>query len=232
MKKIKLLFIALIYISTTLSAFAQWSVISSVDTMTDEKKLSATTKNEAGYRMQIYRIKNNGPVWINFETPANTTDMFASKPLMYRVDKNKPYTVDLTNSLAKYGIVNSEWNPKWVNFLVWHGKESSSSSPILSELMQGNKLVFRYGVATGGFKDVEFDLVGAEDAIKNAINISGPASAEQLESEKEVKRLVSEHIVSCARKKSGSSDCSNKISSCAQTYKDNIEKYKLCVSNE
>lgn len=166
MKKFKVLFIALIYISTAVSAFGQWSVVSSVDAMTDEKKLSATTKNEAGYRMQIYRIKNNGPVWINFEIPTNTTDMFASKPLMYRIDKNKPYTVDLTNSLAKFGIVNSEWNPKWVNFLVWHGKESSGSSPILSELMQGKKLVFRYGVATGGFKDVEFDLVGQKMQLK------------------------------------------------------------------
>ena len=232
MKKIKLLFIVLIYISTAVNAFGQWSVVSTVDNMTDEKKISAISKNEAGYRMQVYRIKNNGPVWINLEIPSSTTDMFATKPLMYRIDKNKPHTVDLTNSLAKFGIVSSEWNPKWVNFLVWHGNEKSGSSPILSELMQGNKLLFRYGMATGGFKDVEFDLVGAEEAIKNAINISGPASVEQLESEKEVRRLASDHVVSCVRKKTGNSDCSNKISLCAQTHKDNVEKYKTCVAND
>lgn len=226
----KNLLVAVILAGYSVCSFGQWSVASSIDAMSDEKKLSAITKNEAGYRIQIYRIKNNGPVWMNFEIPSSSSDMFApSMPIMYRIDKNKPYTVDLTNSLERVGLINSEWNPKWINFLVWHGDEKSGSSPILSELMRGSKLALRYNIVTGGFRDVEFNLAGGEAAIKNALNVSGSASTEHLDAEKEVRRLIAEHVKICIRKQSGNSECSQKVVSCAKSNTDDITGYKACV---
>ena len=51
------------------------------------------------------------------------------------------------------GIQAYEWKPKWVNFLIWHGKEDEGIANDFVQLMEGQKVVFRYYLSIGGYKD-------------------------------------------------------------------------------
>jgi phosphoribosylformylglycinamidine (FGAM) synthase-like amidotransferase family enzyme len=70
------------------------------------------------------------------------------------------------------GIHAYEWEPKWVNFLIWHGNENESIAKDLVHLMKGKRVVFRYYLSTGGHKDTSFTLKGSVSAITSAIGIN------------------------------------------------------------
>jgi len=93
-------------------------------------------------------------------------------------------------------------------------------------------LTFRYNIFTGGFKDVDFNLSGADVAIKEAINISGIVSSDQIEAQKEVRKLFSLQAQLCLTKKINSSEFLEKNLNCAKNFKDNAVEYKQCIDSE
>ena len=93
---------------------------------------------------------------------------------MYRVDRNEPVNLERMKKTHKMGlgIQAYEWEPKWVNFLMWHGKEDEGIANDLVQIIQGDTIVFRYYLTTGGSKDTSFTLNGAASAISEAIGIN------------------------------------------------------------
>ncbi|MCG8428851.1 MAG: hypothetical protein MI754_15965, partial [Chromatiales bacterium] len=64
------------------------------------------------------------------------------------------------------GIVQA-YQPSRMSFRIGAAKDERPRN--LVELLQGNKMVFRYYLATGGYKDISFSLQGSAKAISAAI---------------------------------------------------------------
>jgi hypothetical protein len=156
------------------SSYASWKTTEKIDSMTDERRKLATVVNESGHTFSIYRIAN-GSVWANFALSERSLDQLASKtPPLFRVDKFEAHDLSEAKRMQDMGvgIQAYSWEPKWVNFLVWHGKESEGRSATIDQLMLGKSLTVRYYLFTGGHKETTFTLANARQAITAALSIN------------------------------------------------------------
>jgi hypothetical protein len=148
-----------------------WSLRVSTDAMTDKEHRVAVTENAQGHRLSVYRLES-GAVWMNFAVSDGSLDLISSDKLIdYRVDKREPVRLQDAAKVRHLGIIMSEWEPKWVNFQIWHGKENEGRNGI-AQLLEGETFTVRYYLATGGYKDTRFSLVGAAPVMAEAIGIS------------------------------------------------------------
>lgn len=156
------------------TAHATWNVETKTDSMTDEKRRTAKILNSAGHSLSIYR-HSSGAVWVNFSLSNRSLEQLSpDKPPSFRVDKNEPHDIadDKRIQEMDVGLQAYAWEPKWINFLIWHGKESEGRSTTLDQLMLGKSILFRYYLFTGGYKETTFNLDGAGPAIARALGIA------------------------------------------------------------
>lgn len=175
-----------------------WEVRVSTDAMTDEERRVAVTQNEQGHRLSLYRI-DSGAVWMNFAVSDSSLDLISGDRLIdYRVDKSKPVRLGEVAKMRDLGIVLTEWEPKWVNFQIWHGKEDQGRRGI-TQLFEGDVLTVRYYLATGGYKDTRFSLKGAGPVMADAIGISLEADAATEDRANRIAAARRKHIDQCPR---------------------------------
>ena len=182
-------------------ACAGWKIKETTDSMTDKVKKTAYVENSEGHSFSIYRIEKGGPVWGNFSLSNKVFDQIdPQKPPLYRVDKNPPTDLSRAKQLQdEIGIQAYGWEPKWVNFLMWHGKESGGISADLINIMTGKQIVFRYYLSTGGYKETSFDLEGAREAINNALGIRYAPSQDEI-IENQIDSLLLGYQEECRKK--------------------------------
>lgn len=162
--------------SLAATAVAQWRVKTTVDAMTDRTRKEAIATNPQGNSFAIYRLPD-GQVLGLFALNQASPDILSERPPMYRVDKNDPkelrdvmkYKMMVEEMLHEKSPVVYDQKPKWLNFTIWHGNDSEGICGSLAQLLSGRKVVFRYWLFTGGYKDTTFDLTGAKSAILEAI---------------------------------------------------------------
>jgi len=167
----------------TAPAFAQgvWRLKAETDAMTDKVKRTATTTNDQGHELSIYRGPNDA-AWVLFSLGKSSFDTLSPKQApVFRVDKLQPHDIDSDRRLSAGGLGLDlyRWEPRWINFSIWHGKEAEGRSAKLKELMTGQGVVFRYYLSTGGYKETSFSLEGAEPVIAEALGISRIADPTQ-----------------------------------------------------
>lgn len=211
---------------------ADWQVKEKKDAMTDEVRKSAYVTNEAGHTFSIYRISEKGSVWGNFSLSSSVFDQISpQKPPMYRVDQNEPNELSRLKELQdmKYGIQAYEWEPKWVNFRIWHGKEDEGMAPDLVQLMEGQKVVFRYHLGTGGYKDTSFTLKGASSAIAKAIGINEKIDHSKQEKANEFKKELVAQNKRCRENMSTFKACFAQVNECRQKSNNDVQTLRQCL---
>jgi len=157
---------------------AEWQVKVETDLMTDKESKMAFISNPSGHTFSLFRM-SDGRVFGNFRLSEKSTDQLSPENApMFRIDKNEANDLnDLKNThkthLKVLGRGVYYWEPKWINFIVWHGdaKHEITEEATIRKLMNGKKILFRYYMPTGGFKHTEFSLKGANNAISEAFNI-------------------------------------------------------------
>jgi hypothetical protein len=193
---------AFLLVACCLAAIANastWTVETKTDSMTDQIRRSATVKNEQGFRLSIYRVES-GAVWALFALPEAGSDVLGSRLPMLRIDKKQPQNLDdsrQVEGLAGFSFAKSE--PKWVNFLLWHGKGEPNTGT-LRDLMDGQVVVFRYWLFTGGYKETSFALATAKEAIATALGVSAEADPIAARAEEERKARLSAANKECDAK--------------------------------
>lgn len=225
-------FLGVLCVGVQSAAVADWSVTGRVDSMTDEIKKSAMVRNELGHTFSIYRITEGGPVWGNFALSDRVFDQVDwRKPPVYRVDKNKPNDLSRMRRMQEMGLGLHayEWEPKWVNFLVWHGKRDDGLANDLLQLMEGNSVVFRYYLSTGGYKETSFSLNGAGPAIAEAIGISANIDHSAQQRTEEFKNALLAEVDQCRKDMNSFRECFARVNNCRDRSGQEVEKFKLCV---
>jgi hypothetical protein len=218
-------------ISVHMLATAEWKVDKHVDSMTDEERKMAIVKNEQGHSFSIYRLSKDGPVWGNFSLSQEMFDQVDwKKAPIFRIDQNKPNDLAGVKRLQdSFGVKAYEWEPKWVNFLIWHGKQDEGISDNIVNLMEGQKLVFRYYLSTGGYKDTEFSLNGAASAISEAIDINANIDHAAQEKSKDFIQAVSAETMKCRVNMSTFNTCFAHVTACSNQSEKDAAKFMACM---
>jgi hypothetical protein len=162
-----------------------WKSETKICVITDETKKTAHICNKSGHCFTIYRLGKE--IWANFSLSETCIDTLSpNRFIIMTVDKNEPYDL---NSLRKMAVMTGEINyalpganldaeeqrrnfeiqPKWVNFQLYdHPYFAESELPketTLRELIDGEEMVIRYFLLSGGYKETYFSLKGSKDAI-------------------------------------------------------------------
>lgn len=229
MRRLLVFIVALVIHS---AALADWKLNERIDAMTDEVKKTAIVKNELGHTFSIYRISKGGAVWGNFTLSDGMFDQVDwGKPPIYRVDKNEPTNLARMKKTQDMGlgIQAYEWEPKWVNFLIWHGKEDEGIASDLVQLMEGQQVVFRYHLSTGGYKDTTFTLKGAVSAISGAIGISSEIDHSAQQKSEEFKQALLTESKRCRQNVKTFKSCFTQVNECRKQANQDINKLKACL---
>jgi hypothetical protein len=223
--------IGLFLLLTIATAHATWNVDTTTDSMTDEVKQAAKVTNDDGHSLSIYR-HTSGAVWANFSLSNRSLDQLSpQKPPAFRVDKNEPQDIANEKRLQEMGvgIQAFAWEPKWVNFLIWHGKESEGRSKTLDQLMQGTSVVFRYYLFTGGYKETTFSLDGGGKAIASALDISTDVDKAAAERAEELKRAYLAATKTCQKDMSTFRPCFERVNSCRKQSNNDLAAFQQCM---
>lgn len=122
--------------------------------------------NDAGYRFSLVR-DDKGRVTAIFRVPKDEPILLGTNPPVYRVDDREERAV------ASWGVY-VEMGTKQVSWFIWDGTgdpcapegPAAKRGKELCEIMQGQKMVFRFYRVTGEAKTTEFSLKGSLRAIQ------------------------------------------------------------------
>jgi hypothetical protein len=213
-------------------AAAQWQVKEEKDSMTDAVRRTASVFNSEGHSLTVYRLPNDS-VWMNFSLAERTTDQIASdKAPLFRVDKNSPHDLESEKRAQEMKLKMDfySWKPKFINFVIWHGKETDGRSTTLNELMTGATVLFRYYLPTGGYKETSFSLTQAGSAIATALGISQEVD---LAKEARIQAMKSEVVAAlkaCVADRKNFPACNQKLTSCRGEAKDDADLFRACFA--
>lgn len=228
-------FLKLILFAST-SSFADWQVKEETDLMTDRIRKIAYITNDSGHTISIYRISKNESVWMNFNLSSSTFDQISSlQPPMFRIDQNEPHDLSRqkrsneSSYNQKHGIQDYIWEPKWVNFLIWHGKEEEGLSTSLVQIMEGQSIVFRYYLSTGGYKDTRFTLQGAASTIAETIGINERINHEKQQSANKFNTELVAQTEKCTANMSTFSACFAKVEKCSKQSNREVKNFRNCM---
>jgi hypothetical protein len=204
--------VALAFLVSPLHVSAQWQVEARKDAMTDEVRKAASAINPSGHRISVYRGPG-GSAWMLFDVSAIVGESISARRApMLRVDQNPSHDEDSSRQLAERRLAdNYRWEPMFVNFVIWHGREAQGRSPLLSQLLSGQQLVVRYWLGTGGYRDIAFSLAGAGPAIADALGIP-LAAAPGVQQLADTRRLIAQaYLRACT---AGHLQCAQRMSAC------------------
>jgi hypothetical protein len=150
---------------------------------------------------------------------------------MFRIDKNEPHDVMLEKRLQEMGggLQAFAWEPKWVNFLVWHGIEAQGRSKVLNELMQGTSVVFRYYLFTGGYKETTFSLADAGPAIADALGIPPVADPAVSTNAQAFTAALITARKTCEQNPNTFRVCFERVGSCRKQANNDPETFRKCL---
>lgn len=204
-----------------MDALAEWQLNISVDAITDKERKTAEVYNVSGYKFAIYRA-DDGRVYGLFALPESLVETISPRsPLYLRVDKHKAQEIAADNPLASLGITTYFWEPGFVNFLLWHGKQEEGIAPVIDQFMSGANLLIRYPIGTGGTRDVSFTLEGANDAIVKALDLSDDPAVQAKAREAEAyKSVVTSYMDGCTKLRNPAQAiaCTNKYLNCSEQF--------------
>lgn len=180
---------------------AEWRLTTSTDSMTDKETKRAEARNEGGYSFSIYRTAS-GAVYGNFSLPDKNLEVLDTRLPMYRVDKLPSVDLNSGKSISKViaevgGPALHENKPKWVNFLLFHGKGDPNTGT-LREIMGGKHIVFRYWLFGGGYRETSFDLSGANLVIAAALDVSAEVDPQKVSDEQKRKSELKAAFDQCS----------------------------------
>jgi hypothetical protein len=226
------LLISLVLASAPAFAQGTWRLTAETDAMTDRVKRSATTVNEQGLELSVYRGPKDA-AWVLFSLGKSSFDTLSpTRAPIFRVDKLQPHDLDSDRRMSERGLGLDlyRWEPRWINFSIWHGREAEGRSVELKELMSGQSVVFRYYLGTGGYKETSFALVGAAPVIAEALGISEQLKSGSLQRTESMEEALRNAGKGCEQNavREDFSVCFARAKSCATKADGDVRQFHLC----
>jgi hypothetical protein len=179
------------------AAAGHWVVNESKDAITDEVKRGASVTNKDGFTFSVYTV---GPqdIWANFAIPSSdAAQLDAEMLIVYRVDDYLAKTQD-TNRFAEreLHLHTIDVHPKWINWFAG-ARRSAGLQQTMHQLQGGRRLTVRFYLLTGGWRDTEFTLAGAREAVADVTGV--PITWDVAEEQKAKEREKRQPLIPAAR---------------------------------
>ena len=235
LKKASVILVLTVGLVAQIPAWADWSVETNQDAMTDAVNKRAVIENAEGHSFTIYRISPDGEVWGNFALSDDSSDQVDwREPPVFRVDKGEPIDLARLKRLQEMdvGIHAYDWEPKWVNFLIWHGDENKGVNSAIANMMEGDYVVFRYHLNAGGYNEAMFSLEGAKGAISEALGISPTVDQSKLQTPQAFKRAFIEETRRCINAPETKDECRDIVVKCGTLANKNVHRFESCLQLE
>jgi len=97
------------------------------------------------------------------------------------------------------------------------------------ELMEGEKVVFRYYLSTGGYKDTAFPLSGAAAAISTAVGIDAEIDHSAQRKAEEFKDAYTAESKKCQRDLSTFKRCLERLEVCRTQSEYDVDRSQNCI---
>ncbi|MEW8323407.1 MAG: hypothetical protein AB2606_12260 [Candidatus Thiodiazotropha taylori] len=210
---------------------ADWKVDKNFNDSSKTADSIAIVNNGQGDSFSLYRISNRSEVWTRFKLHGDFTDPADwNTPPMLRIDNNKPINLSRQKDLQVMGVGVDAYKGQQgqIDFLIWHGKESEGLSESLAQIMGGNKLIVRYYLSSGSYKESTFPLTDAETTISSALKISRKASLSAPQKNTTFKEFVLLEIKQCLQQTKSSNSCLKRIKECRSKADKEINKFNSC----
>ncbi|MCG8016994.1 MAG: hypothetical protein JAY97_12325 [Candidatus Thiodiazotropha sp. 'RUGA'] len=210
---------------------ADWKVEKNRNDSSKTADSIAIIENGQGDSFSLYRISNRGEVWARFKLHGDFTDTADwNTPPMLRIDNNKPISLSRQKDLQVMGVGVDAYKGQQgqIEFLIWHGKESEGLSEFLAQIMGGNKLIVRYYLSSGSYKESTFPLTDAETTISSALKISRKASLSTPQKTTTFKEFVLLEIKQCLQQTASTNTCLKRIKECRNKADKEINKFNSC----
>ena len=224
------LLLLLLLVATRASAQNTWRVVTDTDALTDKVKRSATVVNAGGNTLSVYRGPGDA-AWVLFSLSPSSLDLLSPRRApIYRIDKNEPKDLEPNRRLTEQGLGVDlyQWEPKWVNFRIWHGREDEGRGVDLQEMMAGRSIVFRYALPTGGYKETTFSLEGAGPVIAEALGISvSPTNDEEAGSAFRAALVAA--LKRCQQDMRTFSMCFDRVTACEKKAQRDLKTLQACL---
>lgn len=118
----------------------------------------ASTTNESGYRLEIYRDGND--IRSRFTLNEGLYGMHACPT--YQVDEGMPRNQSIDGSVCRAG-------DGWAEFILGQVDDGHVVSPLLLALMDGNTLHFRFRLMSGDYRETNISLRGSKRSMTTVI---------------------------------------------------------------
>ncbi len=140
-------------------AQAEWFLVIHADRETNEETYLAHSENEDKYSLELYRDKN-GATRLRFSMNFNTDRLDDQHCPTYQIDDHELRNYSLNDAPC---IMHN----KWAEFLV--GDPANPDASQISNLIIGNRIIFRFILDNGSYKETQFSLTGSGKIIKEAL---------------------------------------------------------------
>ncbi len=154
-------FIALLLLTVSLAAHAEWQVVVHTDIDSGTETRVAYTENEDGYSLEVY-LDSNGA--IRARLSANRV------PLRFKPEMCPTFQID-TRLTGNTSINEARClsDRKWSEFVLGYVIDTSVESRTLNAIKNGNEIMYRFPLEYGGYEETVFSLQGSSRALTAAL---------------------------------------------------------------
>ena len=137
-----------------IAAPAAWDIVTHTDTDTATQTRVAYTENGEGYSLEIYR-DGSGAIRSRFGTRHSLGRLAEKTCPTYQVDDRKPGNRSINDAACIS-------HRQWAEFILGYIDNNQVTSTLLHNMMNGNKVTFRFILENGGYAETEFSLSGSK----------------------------------------------------------------------
>lgn len=157
----KYLFVCPLLLLFSCPTLADWEIVTHTNIDNNLQTTIAHTENSEGYSLEIYR-DGNGAVRSRFSMNNNINRLDGETCPTYQVDK-RPIQ---NRSINDAPCIASE---KWSEFVLGYIIEKKVTSTLLHNIMNGNRITYRFAIEPYGYTETTFSLIGSKRALTEAL---------------------------------------------------------------
>lgn len=140
---------------------AEWEIVKHTNIDNNQQTTIAHTENNDGYSLEIYR-DGNGAVRSRFSMNNSLNRLDEKTCPTYQVDKRPAQN----RSVNDAPCIASQ---KWSEFVLGYIIDNKVTSTLLHNIMNGNKITYRFSLDPYGYTETTFSLIGSKRTLTEAL---------------------------------------------------------------
>ncbi len=140
---------------------AQWNIVLHTDIDSDYQAHIATIKNDDGYKLEVYKYTND-VIYLRFNIRESFELLDDEHCPTFQIDKGRLHNRSINDSSCFLQSRSAE-------YIIGYITDSEVLSPSLYNLINGNKIYYRFLMDNGYYAETSFSLFGSRGMLNKAL---------------------------------------------------------------